>query len=262
LVDIPSDSALQEFSDHPARDIGLDLRLNLSGDAANWSWHTDYQLLAKKGDQTELMQQHPIPGFSNASVIDDERRVLDLSHIVSERDDRVVAHRLDRFYLGHTTDKTVFKIGRQAVSWGNGMIYNPVDFFNPFDPAEIDTEYKTGDDMLYAQYLLDSGDDVQAVWVGRRDDDDDVSSDVSSIALKYHRFSGSSELDLLAADHYDAQVGAIGGSIDIADAIWRSDLMLTAEGGEQFTSAVLSCLGQEPERHYRVLSQRFRYRRR
>jgi hypothetical protein len=120
------------------------------------------------------------------------------------------------------------------------MIYNPVDFFNPFDPAAIDTEYKTGDDMLYAQYLRDNGDDLQAVWVGRRDDDGDVSSDVTSIALKYHVFSGSRELDLLVADHFDSQVGAIGGSVDIADAIWRGDLMLTSENGEQFTSAVLN----------------------
>jgi len=239
VADIPADSALQEFSDDPAVDSGFDLRLNFSGGAANWSWQTDYQLLARQGDQTELAQQSPIPGFG-APVVDDDHRVLDLSHRIIDNDDRVVAHRLDRFYLGHTTDKTVLNIGRQAVSWGNGMIYNPVDFFNPFDPAAIDTEYKTGDDMIYAQYLLDGGDDLQAVWVGRRDDDGDVTSDVTSTALKYHRFSGSSELDLLIADHFDAQIGAVGGSIDIAGAIWRGDLMLTDTGDEQFTSAVLS----------------------
>jgi len=239
VVDIPADSALQEFSDNPARDSGFDLRLNFSGGADNWNWQGDYQLLAIQGDRTELLQQDAAPGFGGAPVVDDDHRVLDLSSRISDHDDRVIAHRLDRLYLGHTTDKTVFKIGRQAVSWGNGMIYNPVDFFNPFDPAAIDTEYKTGDDMLYAQYLLDSGDDVQAVWVGRRDDDGDVSSDVTSLALKYHIFSGSNEIDLLVADHYDARIGAVGGSVDIAGAIWRGDLMLTDEDGEQFTSAVL-----------------------
>jgi len=239
-ADIPSDSALQQSSDDPAVDSGFDLRLIFLDDADNWSWQIDYQLLARQGDKTELLQQNPIPGFGGTPVLSDDHRVLDLSSIISERDDAVIGHRLDRFYLGHTTDKTVFKVGRQAVSWGNGMIYNPVDFFNPFDPAAIDTEYKTGDDMLYAQYLLDSGDDVQAVWVGRRDDDGDVTSDVTSLALKYHIFSGSREFDLLVANHYDARIGAVGGSIDIADAIWRGDLMLTDENGEQFTSAVLS----------------------
>ena len=165
LANIPADSLLQDFSDDPMRDIGLDLRLILSGNKSAWSWRSDYQLLAQQGDRLELAQQSPLTGFTATRLVDDERRLLDLTHIIDESDDRVVLQRLDRLYLGHTTDRTVFKIGRQAVSWGNGLIYNPVDFFNPFDPAAIDTEYKTGDDMLYAQYLLDSGDDLQAVWV-------------------------------------------------------------------------------------------------
>jgi hypothetical protein len=240
VVDIPGDSLLQDFSDDPTRDSGFDLRLNLSTDSGSWSWHSDYQLIAAAGDQVELRQQNPNLGFNAVTLADDEQRIFDLSHRISDRDDRVVTHRLDRFYLGHTSNKTVFKIGRQAVSWGNGLIYNPVDFFNPFDPAAIDTEYKTGDDMLYAQYLLDSGDDVQAVWVGRRDDEDDISADVSSLALKYHRFSEASEFDLLVAEHYDASIVALGGSVDFADAILRSDIMLTDSGGENFTSAVLN----------------------
>ena len=239
-VNIPSKSLLQDFSDDPAIDTDLDLRLNLSGSSGQWSWRSDYQLLAGQGDQLEIRQQYPNLGFNTVTLADDEQRVFDLSHRISDQDDRVVTHRLDRFYLGYSSNKTVFKIGRQAVSWGNGLIYNPVDFFNPFDPAAIDTEYKTGDDMLYAQYLLDSGDDVQAVWVGRRDEDDDVNADVSSLAFKYHRFSEASEFDLLVAEHYDASIVALGGSIDFADAIWRSDIMLTDTGGEHFTSAVLN----------------------
>ena len=240
VVNIPGDSLLQDFSDDPAVDTNLGLRLNLSGNSGQWSWRSDYQFLAAQGDQLELRQQNPGLGFNTVTLADDEQRVFDLSHRISDRDDRVVTHRLDRFYLGYSSAKTVFKLGRQAVSWGNGLVYNPVDFFNPFDPAAIDTEYKTGDDMLYAQYLLDSGDDVQAVWVGRRDDDNDVDADVSSLALKYHRFSEASEFDLLVAEHYDASIVALGGSIDIADAIWRSDIMLTDTGDEHFTSAVLN----------------------
>ena len=239
-VNIPGKSLLQDFSDDPATDTNLDLRLNLSGGSGQWSWRSDYQLLAGQGDQLELRQKNPDLGFNRVTLADDEQRVFDLSHRISDQDDRVITHRLDRFYLSHTSNKTVFRIGRQALSWGNGLIYNPVDFFNPFDPAAIDTEYKTGDDMLYAQHLLDSGDDVQAVWVGRRDDEDDVSADVSSLALKYHRFSDASEFDLLVAEHYDESIIALGGSVDFAEAIWRSDIMLTDTGDENFTSAVLN----------------------
>ena len=240
VVNIPGDSLLQDFSDDPARDINLDARLNLSGNNGAWSWQSDYQLLAQQGDRLKLVQKYPNLGFIDSAQTDDERRVFDLSKRISDQDDRVITQRLDRLSLSHTTDKTVLKIGRQAVSWGNGIIYNPVDFFNPFDPAAIDTEYKTGDDMLYAQYLQDSGNDLQAVWVGRRDEEDNVTADVSSLAFKYHFFVDSSEIDLLAAEHYDDQVFALGAAVDIAEAIWRSDIMLTDTGDEQFTSVVLN----------------------
>ncbi len=239
-ANIPADSLLQDFSDDPAVDSNLDLRLNLSANNSAWSWQIDYQLLMRQGDQLEMQQRNPESGFPNNTIPDDDRRIFDLTHRISDQDDRVIVHRLDRFYLSHTTNKTVLNMGRQAVSWGNGLIYNPVDFINPFDPAAIDTEYKTGDDMLYAQYLLDSGDDLQAVWVGRRDDDDNVDSAVSSLAIKYHRFSGSSELDILVAEHYDANIVALGGSVDIADAIWRGDVMRTETGDTDFTSLVLN----------------------
>lgn len=239
-TNIPSDSLLQDFSDDPMRDIGLDLRLSLSAGSSAWSWRTDYQLLAQRGDRLELEQQYPYAGLRSTRLVDDDRRLFDLTHIIDEQDDRILLHRLDRLYLGHTTDRTVFKAGRQAVSWGNGLIYNPVDFFNPFDPAAIDTEYKTGDDMLYAQYLLDSGDDLQAVAVARRDAGGDVSSEVASLAVKYHLFSGQREMDLLLAEHFDQQIVALGGSADIAEAIWRGDLMVTDTGDEYVTSAVLN----------------------
>ncbi len=164
---------------------------------------------------------------------------FDLTHRISESDNRAVTHRLDRLYLSHTSDKTVLNLGRQAVSWGNGLIYNPVDFFNPFDPAAIDTEYKTGDDMIYAQYLLDSGSDLQAVWVGRRDDDGDLGSEVSSLAVKFHGFADTAEYDLLAAEHYDARILALGGSVDYAEAVWRGDVMLT-DADKRYTSLVLN----------------------
>jgi hypothetical protein len=120
------------------------------------------------------------------------------------------------------------------------LIYNPVDFFNPFNPAAIDTEYKTGDDMIYAQHLLDSGDDLQAVWVVRRDDDEDIASQNASLAFKYHGFSDQAEFDLLAAEHYDAPTLALGGGIDVGGSIWRGDIIVTDADGETYTSAVVN----------------------
>jgi hypothetical protein len=237
---LPEDSLLRDFGDDPARDTGVDLRANFSDRVSSWTWHADYQLLARRGDLLELQQQTALLGVGAAALPDDDRRLFDLTHRISTRDDHVITHRLDRLYLSHASDKTVFSIGRLAVSWGNGLIYNPVDFFNPFDPAAIDTEYKTGDDMLYAQYLLDSGDDLQAVWVGRRDAEGDIGAEVSSIALKYHGLTDLAEFDLLAAEHYDSAVVALGAALDFAGAIWRSDILVTDTGAERYTSAIVN----------------------
>ena len=88
--------------------------------------------------------------------------------------------------------------------------------------------------------MLDSGDDLQAVWVIRRDDDGDVKSRRSSLAFKYHAFAEQAEFDLLLARHYDDRILALGGAVDIAEAIWRSDIVVTDTGDETFTSAILN----------------------
>jgi len=82
----------------------------------------------------------------------------------------------------------------QFISWGNGMVFTPVDIFNPFDPAAVDKEYKTGDDMLYGQYLFSNGNDLQGVAVVRRDlRTGGVEGDQSSLAFKCHGFLGMNE---------------------------------------------------------------------
>ena len=242
-TELPGDSLLRDVVDDPLRDVGLELRLNLQDRIGDWGWQVDYQLVALDGDRLELRQRNSGLNFGAGALPDDDRRVFDLDHRVHDEDSRVapaVRAELDQFYLAYSSADLVLNIGRQAVSWGNGLIYNPVDFFNPFDPAAVDTEYKTGDDMIYAQYLFASGDDLQAVWVGRRDDGDDLARSVSSLALKYHGFAGGGEYDLLLGEHFDERLFAIGGALDYAEAVWRADLMRVDSDSGKVTSAVLN----------------------
>ena len=143
--------------------------------------------------------------------------------------------------MGFTTDHTVWRFGRQAISWGNGLIFNPMDIFNPFDPAAVDKEYKSGDDMLYGQYLFDNGNDLQGVAVVRRDPvTGEVEQDQSSMALKYHGFIGMNEFDLLAAQHYDDTVLGFGGGIDVGGAVVRGDVTWTDTNTQAVISGVAS----------------------
>ncbi len=233
----PSNSLFLDTIDNPSSDQNADLRLNFALHQTAWSWQADYQLLGKHGDS--LMLPTGITPASQ-SITTDDNRLMDLTEVFSEGNQTIVAHRLDRLHLTYSTERVVLRIGRQAVSWGNGLVYNPMDFFNPFDPASIDKEYKNGDDMLYSQFSFDSGDDLQAVWVLRRDDDGNSTSEVSSIAARYHLFLSDYEIDFLLSEHYDNQIVGIGGVFNVGGSVWRGDILSTETDSNRQTSAVLN----------------------
>ena len=199
-----------------------DIRLNFSLRESSWAFVSDYQILASQ------------------SPINDSNRLMDLTSEIHSGENISATHRLDRLHLTFTTEQAVFRLGRQAVSWGNGLFYNPMDFFNPFDPTAIDREYKTGDDMFYTQYSFDNGNDLQAVWVGRRDDNGDSGSEVSSLAARYHIFLEDYEIDFLLAEHFDNQLIGIGGVVNVGGAIWRGDMVSTEIDNRDYSSGVLN----------------------
>mgnify|MGYP001824860204 FL=1 len=240
LNTFPDDSLFLDYLDTPAIDHNGDVRLKFSGQKDSLSASADYQMILQHGDSVALISDSPGGVLSTIRVPNDDFRLLDLTHVIHQGDDTVLTHRLDRLYVDITGQKAVARVGRQAISWGNGMFYTPMDFFNPFDPSAVDKEYKTGDDMLYGQYLLDSGDDIQAVWVVRRDIDGDVSSDVDSIAAKYHGFMGEYEYDLLISQHFDDVILGAGGIANLGGAVWRGDITLTDTQTEAVMSLVTS----------------------
>lgn len=236
----PGDSLFRDFAGSNAIDAEADLRLNFSTSRDRWSLQADYQLFGLYGDSVELARELGIVGGRPSERFpDDQRRLFDLTHVLNEGGKSAIAHRLDRLWVGYTSEKTVLRFGRQALSWGNGLFYSPMDLVNPFDPAAIDTEFKTGDDMLYLQYLLDSGDDVQAAAVFRRDPlSQDVDSDQATFALKYHGFAGETEYDVLVADSYGDTVIGLGGARSVGGAVVRGDVVITDSPDDTTLQAV------------------------
>ena len=228
FLSFPENSLFRDPLGSTATDQGMETRIKLSRRWTRWDVRADYQFIAlyqDTGERGTSFAGLPIPGVS---VIDDRRRWFDLTWTIAERDKSALLHRFDRVSIGYTSKSLAWRFGRQAISWGNGMLYNPMDIFNPFDPAAVDKEYKSGDDMLYGQYLFPDGSDLQAVGVVRRDPrSGDVQARQSSLAFKYHGFVGMNEFDLLAAEHYDETVLGVGGSVALGGAVWRGDLTWT-----------------------------------
>ena len=236
----PDDSIFREAFGQWDDSEGAGLRLKFAAEQGRLGFNAHYQLLGQSGDSQDLSQQSsgllPLP----PRLPDDERRWWDLTDQISDSDSRELVQRLDRLHIDFRGDSTVLRFGRQAVTWGNGLIYSPMDFFNPFDPAAVDTEYKLGDDMLYGQYLLDNGSDWQFVSVQRRDEDGDVSSKVSSNALKFHGFGLTREVDLLVAEHYDQLILGAGGVVNLGEAVLRGDATFTDARDGWETSLVVN----------------------
>ncbi len=225
----PEGSLFRDLVGSNTLDIRGDLRLVFKARTDGWSVAADYQLLAAHGDSLELAAL--LPGGTDiffAGLPNDDRRLLDLTDTLHSAGKTALLHRLDRLTFGYTSEKTVLRIGRQALSWGNGLFYAPMDLVNPFDPAAVDTEYKAGDDMLYAQYLRDSGDDIQVAYVARRDvASGQVKGDSATVAAKYHGFVGAREYDLLVSRHYGDTVAGLGINDSWGGAIWRADVVAT-----------------------------------
>lgn len=240
LNSFPENSLFLDFVETPATDHNADIRLKFDWRGDKVSLVTDYQLIAQHGDRITLASELPGATVIPNPMQSDDNRLFDLTRVIKQDNNTILAHRLDRLYIDATGSNTVVRFGRQAVSWGNGLVYTPMDFFNPFDPAAVDKEYKTGDDMLYGQYLQANGNDLQAVWVIRRNDNGEVTSDVNSVAAKYHGFIGNNEYDLLLAEHFDDTIIGLGGIVDISGALWRGDIILTKTETENITSLVTS----------------------
>lgn len=212
----PDDSLFRDIAGSTSLDSVGELRLTLAAKRSGWTLASDYQLI---GVYTE---------FLSFGLPNDDQRLMDLTKVISQGGDSALLHRLDRLWAGYAGEKFVFRAGRQALSWGNGLYFHPMDLVNPFDPETIDTEYKIGDDMVYGQYLRDSGDDWQAAAVFRRDPaTGEQSSGQGTRALKYHGFAGPYEYDLLLAEHYGDTVLGLGGVGSLGGAVWRADLVIT-----------------------------------
>ena len=223
---VPDSSVLQSISGDSLQDHNFEARLKISARRQRFDFVAHAQLIVVHSDSLSVFRELPGLITPGADVINDDRRWFNLTHQVSNKNKNASLVRLDRFSVGYTGDKTVIRFGRQAISWGNGLLFTPMDILNPFDPTAVDKEYKSGDDMFYTQYLLDSGNDLQAVAVVRRNPvSGDVKQAQSSLAIKYHGFWDDLEYDLLAAEHYGDFTLGLGASTDLVGAIWRGDLV-------------------------------------
>jgi len=204
------------FSDKVVTDVAYEL-IGAGGDTVR-----------KTNELQEFFPNLPANVFFFGTPLDDDRRLMDLTDTIVDEDSYFLVQRLDRLSLALMPQWGSIIIGRQAITWGNGFVFNPFDLFNPFPPTAIDRDYKVGDDMLNVQASLPALGDIQGLYVARRDpDSDSVTTDRASLAGKLHMAAGTTEIEIMAAKHFENEVVDAGTAGYIGDAAWRLDATWT-----------------------------------
>ncbi|TQV74979.1 hypothetical protein FLL45_08535 [Aliikangiella marina] len=195
---------------------------------ANWAVDLDYLLVAENSTDIALLSA---PSMSPPSQL-----FWDLEKHLSASDPTYIQHAIDRVNVKYSSENWVFKIGRQALTWGNGVVFQPLDLFNPFSPDAKDTSYKPGIDAIYYQYLFSDGADLQLLWVPRKNQVGQRESDLDSFALKYLFFADEIQAEILIAEDYQDKTYGIGLVGPLGEAIWKFDLVSQEFEQDEFWS--------------------------
>lgn len=224
-----NDHLYAQYGSQSQYDHFLDFRLTAEDRWGAWDAQVHYEVLSLYGDTPKTKQALKKAGLVVPTLTQDKRRLFRLTDEWGNSDKLEAVQRLDRLLVGYSGEALILRFGRQAVSWGHGFIFQPLDIFSPFSPTEIDKDYKTGDDMLYGQWLFENDDDIQMILLPRRNiETNQVDSDESSLAFKYHgKYWEQWDIDLLAARHFDENVFGFGLTKDIFEALWRFDISAT-----------------------------------
>jgi len=236
-VSSPDDDSIYHLiNSGPLYDGSADFRLKNKTYLNNWIYSTiHYEAVLYGGDtmRTQKKLEELFPNLFEGSLIpggciNDDRRFFDLTKTIDEDDSHILYHRFDRFSLTLQPDSGTIRIGRQALTWGNGLLFNPMDLFNPFAPTDIERDYKVGDDMVTTQFTIDKIGGIQLLYVPRRDPaDHNVKWSNSSLAGKIHFVAGTTEFDIMAAHHYEDFIVGIASTGYFKDAAWRLDATWT-----------------------------------
>ena len=155
-------------------------------------------------------------------------RFLDLESEIESGSNWVWSHDLDRFQIRWMTERLELTVGRQPVSWGTGLLWNPTDLFAGFSPTEIDRDEKLGVDVVRMTYSpnLDISLDLVAEPLDKRGPYR-FQGDDSSLALRAGAHVG--EYDLSAVGGQVAGDVVMGADFSgyVRDAGFRGEFLYT-----------------------------------
>jgi len=236
---LPNHDLQRQLDGTPAYDYTAELRLMTQPQTGPLRWIVHGTTTLNGGDSFQLPQD---PGTQlEQTPRDDDLRLMDLSWEIEDGSRHRSVARLDRLAVNYQAETWAVTVGREAVTWGNGLVFQPMDLFNPFAPTTVDRDYKVGDDLILIDKLFANGMDAQLLAVGRRNEDEEFTGQAGSLALRLRGFAGNAGWELIAGRHYADEVYGVGLRLPLGGALIRSDLVATNERGSDWEfSAVVN----------------------
>jgi hypothetical protein len=235
---LPDDDLQRELDGSPAYDGSADLRTMLREAFGGWHLVIDHTLLYEGGDTYAFIS---VPEETlDQTPRGDERRFVDLTWTLEDGDRHELLHRFDRLAVEYRGDRWGVTVGRMAVSWGSGIVFQAIDLFAPFAPTTVDRDYKPGEDLILADGLFKGGSDWELLAVLRRNDEEQRTASADSFGGKWHGYVGAAEVEVLAGRHF--RDGIVGASLrhPLGGALLRTDWLLTdvEDGGVEVSGIV------------------------
>jgi hypothetical protein len=235
---LPDDDLQRSLDGSPAYEESADVRLMLRDEIGQWHLNTALVTLYEGGDQFAFISNPQ--DTLDQTPRDDRLRYMDLTWTLEKGSRHETIQRFDRLALEYRAEHWGVTVGRDAVSWGGGVVFQPLDIFAPFAPTTVDRDYKPGEDMVKVDGVNTGGSDWQLLGVFRRTFDGKRTTSVDSFGGKWHSLIGDYEVELLGAKHYRDRVAGLSVKRAIYGAVVRTDWLVTDldEGGFKISGIV------------------------
>ncbi len=197
-------------------------RLNLKAKLNDISIHAELESNGIGGSSKKAISSFLL---GRPLLENDRHRILDLSTTEGD-DDFQRVNRFDRGYIQYSKDNLNISVGRQAVTFGQGIVFPVLDIFIPFSPLQYDREYKIGEDLTKFNYDFGHGLSFQSILIGRRDESENISAKSGSFLAMTKYELESIDFQVLIGNHYDKFFSGISASYVLNDYIVRTDISL------------------------------------
>ena len=130
-----------------------------------WAQYRIQQLLKRLTALTgPLPEDDPNTIFLSTLNARGAPRFMDMEESLPLRGGQRIAHNMDRLFIAVNTRYVSLDVGRMALSWGTGRIWNPTDMWAPFSPTEIDKEEKQGTDLAHVTFHIPKFGSLEGVF--------------------------------------------------------------------------------------------------